>query len=557
MLQQLHVRDLVIVHRLEMAFEPGMTALTGETGAGKSILIDALGLALGNKADNSLVRAGCARAEVTAAFDLSDHSGARQWLKDHDLDIDDDCLMRRVLVREGRSRAFINGTPVPTQLLRELGERLIDVHGQHAHQSLMRRAAQRRLLDAYGDYERQVSRVAETFETLRGAQRQFERLQSAAADRANRLDFLRFQLRELDDLALGTEEFEALVEEQRRLANTERLRDETAILGELLYESDDAVQQALSRAVQTLSELTRLDPELEEGLELLQSAKIQVEEAANTVRNYAERVDLDPLRLAEVDERLAKLHDLARKHRVAPDALSEFQHRIAAELGELENADEALGELQERVDRYQDAYTKAAKALTKARRGAATNLAKTITDAMQGLAMKGGRFNIAVSPLTTEQAGINGCDEIEFQVAANPGQPLAPLAKVASGGELSRISLAIQVATVRCDNIPTLIFDEVDVGIGGAVAEMVGQLLREISVARQVLCITHLPQVAAQCLNHLQVSKLSDGKNTETRVMALSAKERVNEIARMLGGVDITKQTLAHADEMIDKARAS
>ena len=556
MLRQLHIRDLVIVHRLDLELNQGMTALTGETGAGKSILIDALGLALGGKADNSLVRTGCERAEVTAVFDVSDHTAALHWLRDHDLDADQECLLRRVLARAGRSRAFINGTPVPTQSLRELGELLIDIHGQHAHQSLLRRTAQRRLLDAYGGHERQVEQVAQRFDALRDARRELERLRSAAEDRVNRMDFLRFQLQELTALALEAGEFDALIDEQRKLANAERLRGDSFRLHELLYESDAAVQQNLARAVHTLSELAQLDPALREALELLQAAEIQVDEAAGAIRDYADEVDLDPSRLAEVDDRLAKAHELARKHRAAPESLPAMQQQMARELADLENADQALDALRESVEQCWLAYAKAAKALTKARISAAKRLAITITDAMQGLAMTGGRFDVAVASLSVDQAGANGLDDVEFQVSANPGQPLAPLAKVASGGELSRISLAVQVATAGCGEVPTLIFDEVDVGIGGAVAEMIGQLLRDISGSRQILCITHLPQVAAQCHHHLQVSKLTDGKTTQTRVVTLTAEERVHEIARMLGGVAITPQTLAHADEMISKSRA-
>ncbi len=557
MLRQLHIRDLIIVRQLELEFGAGMTALTGETGAGKSILIDALGLALGEKADGSLIRNGCARAEVTAGFDLSAAPAAHAWLADRDLDSGDDCLLRRVVVREGRSRAFINGSPVPGQALRELGELLVDIHGQHAHQSLLRRAAQRRLLDGYGNHAAAVQQVGELYGTWRLAQREYEWLSAAAADRASRGDFLRFQVDELDTLDLQPGELDTLDEEQHRLAHAERLRAETTALAELLYDADDAVQPALARALSRLDELLRIDPRLADGRELIESARIQVEEAASRLRDYGEGVDLDPARLSAIDERLGRIQDLARKHRVVPAELAEHHRALRDELNTLEHADESLLALQARADTLWRDYSKAAAALRCQRAAAAHRLAGTVTAAMQGLAMAGGQFDCRLSAVPIEQAGPSGLDEVEFLVAANPGQQLAPLAKVASGGELSRISLAIQVATAGCGEVPTLIFDEVDVGIGGAVAEMVGRLLHDLGRARQVLCITHLPQVAVQARQHLQVSKRSDGQTTETGIAALGQRERVQEIARMLGGLDITAQTLAHATEMIDRAMAA
>ena len=557
MLRELHIRDLVIVRQLELEFRPGMTALTGETGAGKSVLIDALGLALGEKTDPALIRAGCARAEVTAGFDVAAIPAARAWLAERDLDHGDDCLLRRVIVREGRSRAFVNGSPVPGQALRELGECLVDIHGQHAHQSLLRRAAQRQLLDGYGDHSAILTRVGEAHAAYRQTLRDLEALSAAASDRASRSDFLRFQVDELSDLDLQPGELERLDDEQHRLAHAERLRGESLGLADVLYDADDALQPALARAVQRLDELARIDPQLGEPRELLESARIQVEEAAGALRDYAEGVDLDPARLSLVDERLARIHDLARKHRVAPEALAERHRQLRSELDELDHADGSLARLREQAETRWAAYAAAAADLSRYRQAAAQQLAATVTEAMQGLAMAGGQFEIRLKTLAAEQAGPSGMDDVEFLVSANPGQPLAPLAKVASGGELSRISLAIQVATAGCGEVPTLIFDEVDVGIGGAVAEMVGRLLNRLGQTRQVLCITHLPQVAAQARQHLQVSKRSDGKTTETRIATLGADERKHEIARMLGGLDITEQTLAHAHEMMVKAAAS
>jgi DNA repair protein RecN (Recombination protein N) len=553
MLRQLHVKDLVIVRRLALELEPGMTALTGETGAGKSILIDALGLALGEKADGALIRAGRERAEVAAVFDVDRLPAVRQWLDERDLGTAE-CILRRVVPREGRSRAFVNGSPVPVQTLRELGALLVDIHGQHAHQSLLHRAAQRQLLDSYAGHLDALAQVAQRYADYRQARRQLDDLTAAAADRANRLDFLRYQVQELEHGAQPAEALEALDEEQRRLAHAERLLGDTAALAESLYEADDAVQRVLARAVQQLDELLPFDPALSESRELLESARIQVEEAAGTLRDYAGRIELDPERLQQVEEQLERIHQLARKHRVPPAGLAAHLDALRGELDRLQHADETLAALQGRAETLQRDYLEAAGKLSDRRRRAGQRLAQEVTAAMQGLAMRGGRFDVAVRPLPEAQAGAQGLDEVEFLVTANPGQPLAPLSRVASGGELSRISLAIQVASAGCGEVPTLIFDEVDVGIGGAVAEIVGRLLRQLGESRQVLCVTHLPQVAAQSHQHLQVAKRTDGKHTETGIAPLEAATRIQEIARMLGGVDITEQTLAHAAEMIGRA---
>jgi len=551
MLSHIHIQDLVIVRALSLDLGPGMTAMTGETGAGKSILIDGLGLALGDKADPAMIRAGSDRAEVTAVFDISQLPAVQAWLDERELGAGDDCILRRVLVREGRSRAFINGSPATQQLLTELGEQLLAIHGQHAHQALLRPQAQRELLDAYAGNGELLHKVGDAWQRLRKAEKALATLQDAARDRAARLEFLRFQVSELDGVDLRPGELTELEEEQRRLANAEQLQTDSAALAELLYESDQAIAPSLSRATSLLAQLTRLDPRLGEGRELLDSARIQVEEAASLLRHYADGVELDPARLAQVDERMGQALDLARKHRVDPEALPEHHQTLRAELDQLENADQAESDLSGEVDAARAAYLQAAKALSKARGKAAKQLAKTVTDSMQTLAMAGGRFGVQVDSHEDGNPGAHGIDQVNFEVAANPGQPAGALNKVASGGELSRISLAIQVATAGCDEVPSLIFDEVDVGIGGAVAEIVGQLLRKLGESRQVLCVTHLPQVAAQAHQHLKVHKHTDGKTTETGISPLADQDRVAEVARMLGGVKITEQTLAHAEEMI------
>jgi len=554
MLNRINISNLVIVRALDLEFEPGMSALTGETGAGKSILIDALGLALGDKTDNSMIRAGAAKAEISVGFDIATDSPAGAWLDQHDLATDGECLLRRVLVRDGRSRAYINGTPTPLALLRELGEMLIDIHGQHAHQSLLQTGAQRQLLDEYADLRAEARQVAQLFQVWRNSQNEYAALQQAGEDRAARLDYLTFQIAELEQLDCESKSLQNLESEQARLAHAERLlNDSSAVLG-LLGDEEPSIRQSLSRAAHTLSDLCELDPALSEARELLDTAGIQIDEVVSALRHYQERVELDPERLQQVDQQLGSLHDAARKHRVSPEELAGLLDALRTEAATLENADSRLIELERTMRDHESGYFAAAEALSKARRKAATRLSKTVCKSMQELGMQGGSFEISCDTVT-DRPGAQGLDRVGFLVAANPGQPKAPLAEVASGGELSRISLAIQVATVDCGSVPTLIFDEVDVGIGGAVAEIVGQLLRRLGDRRQVLCVTHLPQVASQAHQHLRVHKLSDGKTTETRIDSLDEKARVDEVARMLGGVDITQQTRRHAREMIQRAQ--
>ncbi len=556
MLQHIHVKDLVIVRSLALDLAAGMTVLTGETGAGKSILIDALSLALGARADTGLVRNGSERAEVAAMFDLGDCPAVRNWLREHDLDDGDDCLLRRVLPTEGRSRCFINASPVPLSLARELGGLLVDIHGQHAHQSLLRRTSQRQLLDAFAGHPELLDESARAYHAYRQTLEELQQLRAAAQDRSSRIEFLRFQVQELDDAAPRSGELDALEEEQRRLANAEQLRGDTQALAELLYDADDAVQPALARAVDRLTELARVDHSLDETRSLLDSARIQVEEATAVLRDYADAVELDPNRLAEVDDRLGQLLTLARKHRLEADELASHHQGLRAELDRLSNADIELDKLETRLASRESAYAHCAEQLRVSRRKAAKRLARTISASMSQLGMSGGRFEIVLTELDGENAGAHGMDRIEFQVSANPGQPPGPLPKVASGGELSRISLAIQVATVGLGEVPTLIFDEVDVGIGGAVAEIVGQMLRAVGAERQVLVVTHLPQVAALGHRHLRVQKKHENQSTETQISELDGEARIQEVARMLGGIEITAQTRAHASEMIERVAA-
>ncbi len=551
MLNLITVQDLVIVSQLELDLGPGLTALTGETGAGKSILIDALGLTLGDKADASLIRNGCERAEISVDVDIAHNPPARAWLAEQALDDGDECLIRRVLVRRGRARAAINGRAVSSAQLRALGELLVDIHGQHAHQSLLRPAAQRALLDGYAAHQALTGAVAEHYRRYRALDQRWKTLTEARAEREERLELLRFQLEELEALALGEHELDELDAEQRRLANQGELQATAATLVELLYEGEQSLRDHLGRASADLSALSAIDPSLGETRELIDGATVQIEEAAANLRHYLDGLEMDPTRLGVVEQRIGQIHDLARKYRVAPERFLAFSAERRDELQRLEQADQSLEALATERDQARAALLERAEALSASRREAAQRLSETVTTAMQELGMGGGRFQVKVEPGDAETIGSQGLDAVAFLVSANPGQPLQPLAKVASGGELSRISLAIQVATAEVGGIPTLVFDEVDVGIGGGVAEIVGRLLRRLGENRQVLCVTHLAQVAAQAHQHLRVQKSTREDRTFTRIDPLDAEQRIDEVARMLGGTEITETTRAHAAEML------
>ncbi len=556
MLSHILIRDLAIVSHLELELGAGMTALTGETGAGKSILIDALGLALGDKADPTMIRAGRDRAEVAASFDLAALPAVRDWLEEQDLAEGGECTIRRVLPRAGRSRAYINGHPASGGQLQTLGELLVDIHGQHAHQSLLRPAAQRELLDGYAGHTGMARELADRYRDFRALDTRLRTIVTQGAERRARLDLLRFQVGELEALGLATEEVEELDREQKRLANLGLLQSTAGRLLDGLYDGESAIRDQLGHAVGELDGLLTFDEGLAEIRELVAGAAIQVEEAASGLRQYLDGLELDPALLDQVEARLVQVHDLARKFRVQPRQISETLERLRGELASLEGDEVSVDALERKRDAAWGYFLDLASELSGRRREAARRLGATVTASMQELGMKGGRFEAGVTRGDGEAASAQGLDRVEFLVSANPGQPLQPLAKVASGGELSRISLCIQVAAAECAAIPTLIFDEVDVGIGGAVAEIVGRLLRTLGTARQVLCVTHLPQVAAQAHQHLQVRKESQDDQIHTRIASLDPEARVDEIARMLGGTAITAKTLAHAREMIERSVA-
>ena len=551
MLKQLHIRDFAIIDELELELGEGMTALTGETGAGKSILLDALGLVLGDRADTATVRDGARRAEVTADFDLDDQGTVAAWLAERELDDGDACQLRRVIGADGRSRGFVNARPVPLTTLRELGEQLVDIHGQHAHQSLRHPAAQRRLLDALGDLDAERAHVRECHQAWRARRERLQRLGESASERSERLDLLRYQVGELEALELGEEELESLEAEQRRLANAGRLLEACQRGLALLYDAEGSAQAQVAQVVNELGEVADLDRDLDAAAEMAENARIQIEEGAGALRAAAERVELDPERQQWVEHRLSAIHEIARKHRRAPEELGRVQAELRAELDELEQAHDDAGELERAVDEAAAQWRQAAEQLSRSRHTAAARFSEAVTAEMQHLGMAGGSFVIEVDSDAAASPSAEGLDRVEFRVSANPGQALAPLHKFASGGELSRISLAIQLVGSAVAGIPTQIFDEVDAGVGGSTAAKVGAKLRALGDQRQVLCVTHLPQVAACAHHHLLVTKHTRDEGVETSLEALSDDMRVEEIARMLGGQRITDRSRQHAREMI------
>ncbi len=557
MLSHLHIRDFAIVDELDLEGSTGMTVLTGETGAGKSILLDALGLTLGDRADTSVVRHGAERAEIVASFAIDRLPEVTKWLREHELDGEGECLLRRTVNADGGSRGYINGRPVAVQLLRELGEQLVDIHGQHAHQYLLRADAQRQTIDGFGGLTAAAEAVAAAFRAWRELQREFEALSAARRDREARLDLLRYQVEELAALELRGDELAALEEEHQRLANVTRLQEGAHRAAATLNDEDgEGAATLLERAAAELRELSDYDSALAPLAELVESAAIQAKEAGNEVRHYLSALDLDPERLEAVEQRLDAVQGLARKHRCREDELPELLAKLQEELEQLDSAETRFGDLEARIGEARAAWQEAADRLGQGRREAADRLSAAVTDNMAELGMGGGRFVIEWEP-TGDEPSAHGRERALFLVTTNAGQPPRPLQKVASGGELSRISLAIQVITAGTTGIPTLIFDEVDVGVGGGVAEIVGRKLRQLADSRQVLCVTHQPQVAAQGHHHHRIRKASAGGHTRTRVDPLDPAERVDEIARMLGGLEITDQTRSHAREMIELAQAA
>ncbi|MEE4249863.1 MAG: DNA repair protein RecN [Alcanivoracaceae bacterium] len=553
MLTHLGVRHFATVESLELEPGQGLTTISGETGAGKSVLIDALGLALGDRADSSIVRAGCERAEVQATFDLSDCPAARQWLTSRELEHDNDCILRRTVREDGRSRAYINGSPVPVTEVRELGELLISIHSQHEHQSLLKKDSQRALLDSFAGADSLLRTLRSQWRDWREARKAREQALNSARELGERQELLRFQLEELDDFDLGEQELVELENDQKRLGNADTLiRLCQQSLG-LLYEQEEgAVADHLARVQHWLGDAASGDDALSSALSTVESARLQVEAAADDLRHYLDRLDLDPERLARVEERLGQAYSLARKHRVRAEQLFSHHQALREEAGLLDNHDAHLLTLEKQEQQAEAAFTESARRLSELRRSHASALANGVLSNLKELGMKGARLEICLTPCDPCAEGL---EEVEFLFTANPGQPLRALAKVASGGELSRVSLAIQVICAKTLTVPCLVFDEVDVGVGGGIAEIVGRLLRQLGEHAQVLCITHQPQVASLGHSHWQVQKQQKKDSTHTRVLALNNEQRVQEVARMLGGVEITDSTLAHAREMLERSQ--
>ncbi|GAA0561125.1 DNA repair protein RecN [Halomonas salifodinae] len=553
MLVQLAIHDYAIVDDLELDLGGGMTAITGETGAGKSILLGALGLCLGERADAGSVRHGAERADLSARFEVGELPEARAWLEARDLP-GDDCLLRRVVTANGRSKAWINGQPATVTDLRGLGEHLIQVHGQHAHQALLREETHLNLLDDFAGQATAAVELAETFRQWQASRRRLKRLAESGEELAARRQLLRYQVDELDALALADGELEALEQEQESLAHAEESLREAQFAAQCCDNDDGGALTLLHQAASRLAALPGCDRgALAEALGLLEEAQIQVSEASRELQRFADTTELDPERLAWVDGRLGEVHRIARKHHCLPEELTELHQRLAAELAGLEGGEGDLEQLAAEVETLGERWRQQAKALSKARREAAGRLAKAVQQQLTFLAMGKARFEVQVGE--REAPAAEGLDRVAFLIAANPGQPPRPLAKVASGGELSRISLAIQVVAASHSTIPSLVFDEVDVGISGATAEIVGQLLKRLGASGQVLTVTHLPQVAAQAHQHLHIEKQAKRDTTLTRMALLDGAGRVRELARMLGGVNLSDRTLAHAREMLDASQ--
>ncbi|WP_175674839.1 DNA repair protein RecN [Burkholderia ambifaria] len=547
MLRHLSIRDFVIVAALDLEFDSGFTVFSGETGAGKSILIDALALALGERADASVVRAGCSRADITAEF--TPHDRVARWLDEHAFDAEDTVMLRRVIDANGRSRAFINGTSATLAQLRELGEMLVDIHGQHAHQLLMRPDAQRELFDTHAGLVADAANVARAWRVWRDATQAIDAAKAHERELQLEREKLAWQLAELDKLAPQPGEWDEVGSEHKRLSHSANLI--AGVQGALnaLSEADDAMLPQLGAIVSKLRNLADYDTALGDALASLEPAEIQLQEAVYSLSHYAQRLDLDPARLAQVEARLDALHTTARKFRLPPGTLHEEHAARRAQLAALDAAAD-LGALEAAQAKAWETYLTDAKHLSKARTQAAKALGTAVTAGMQELSMAGGSFEVALVPLA--DGGPHGLEQVEFRVAGHPGVPLRPLAKVASGGELARISLALAVIASAASPTPTLIFDEVDTGIGGGVAEVVGRLLHQLGRDRQVLCVTHLPQVAARGDHHYQVAKGADDRGgTVSSVIPLDKASRVEEVARMLGGLEITATTRKHAKEML------
>ncbi|QFT35525.1 MULTISPECIES: DNA repair protein RecN [unclassified Vibrio] len=551
MLAHLSVNNFAIVKSLQLELSHGMTTITGETGAGKSIAIDALGLCLGGRAEAGMVRQGEEKTEVSAAFSLENNIHATRWLEDNDLLEGSDCILRRIINKEGRSRAFINGSPVPLSQLKTLGQLLINIHGQHAHHQLMKSDYQMAMLDQYAGHTNLLKGTRNAYQNWRQADNNLKQLKENSAANLAQKQLLEYQIKELNELSLGEDEYEELEQEHKRLSNSGELAATCQQAIELIYEGEEVnALSILQSASSSLIQLAELDEALAELPNMLSEAIIQIEEANSELRGYLDNIDVDPARMAFVEERFSKVMSMARKHHVLPDELYQHHQDLLSQIEALDCSDEKLEELEQAVEAKYQAFLTSAEKLHKSRCRYAKELNKLITASMHELSMEKAQFCIEVDKQCTHPSPL-GMDNVCFVVSTNPGQPMQPIAKVASGGELSRISLAIQVITAQKVDTPSLIFDEVDVGISGPTAAVVGKMLRKLGESTQVLCVTHLPQVAGCGHQQLFVAKQTKAGKTETQMHSLDNEQRVSELARLLGGSEITESTLANAKELL------
>jgi len=552
MLSQLTINNYAIVEQLDLELKSGMTVITGETGAGKSIMLDALALTLGDRADKEVIQPGQDKTEISANFDISNNKHALNWLEQQDYATDGECILRRVVTAEGRSKAYINGRPVTLNELKQLGEMLVDIHSQHEHQSLLKTSTHQRLLDDYCGTTELARKVTVAYRTWLEQYKKLEALQNQAEEHNALFELQHYQLKELNELNLAADEYPSLEDEHQQLNHAESILSSLQSALDICKDNDEQnIQAALAQVQSLLDNMPYRSARMETAYDLLNTALIQVEEASNELIQAAENLDMNPTRLQELDERLTVIHQLARKHKVKPEELPAFHQQLQNDLGDASSADDQIETLKSQLKELETSYQSHADELSKERSSGALKLQKAINAQLKKLDMDSASFSVALNKDGSNLPSSKGNENIEFLISTNPGQSAKSLIKIASGGELSRISLAIQVVTAQTSSIPSLIFDEVDVGIGGSVALAVGDLLRQLGEKGQVLCVTHQAQVASQGNHHLYVSKLAGKNSISTQVSELSGEEKVIEIARMLGGNAENESSMAHAREMM------
>lgn len=552
MLTSIHIKDFAIIDQLDLDLKSGMTVITGETGAGKSIMVDALSYALGERADSGVVRNGAKRAEISAYFDIKQLPHVKDWLEEQMLDDDDHCILRRVINHDGRSKAFVNGQPVNLAQVSELGDFLVDIHGQHEHQSLFKPQVHLQLLDRYAGLTEQSAELAKVANKISSISGKLKAFQTALKDKNDRKDLISFQLQELEQAPIDKAADIEL--EHKRAANASRLLEKGQQSLAALSEDDENISSNLGRIVHQISDMLAVDEGLKNTHDLLQSALVEIDEASHELRDYLEGLDIDPQAYHELDQQISALHDLARKHQVSMEELPQTLQALQQELEDLEGDEQTFDDLEKELNKLEKHYQELAKNLSSKRQAAAKKLNQEVVKLMQQLGLGNGVFEVAFNQQDAVSFKSTGLETAEFMVSTNPGQKPMPLRKVASGGELSRISLALQVINAQTTQLPTLIFDEVDVGIGGGTAEIVGKLLAELGKKAQILCVTHQAQVAAQGHHHLQVSKSQDKKATQTQLLEITETQRIEEIARMIGGIEITDTIRQHAKELLKSA---